>query len=366
MDSIFDIDKLKDVPTDDKYTDFSFSETIKAIESRKAADISIEAAFASEALLLQLFEARNIPDSLSEAYYASFKNSGMSLFEHYSSVLDKGESSVNGFVSNLKGKVFEVELTDKLENAYPDFDFSIAADPTNPIWDIKGINVHDGTEFLIQAKMGESQYASDVIERMQENPDILFALSNEMQDKIVSANPELADQFIDVDISNYEFSIDVNDNLNLLVENMGIDVPDSTGDMLPYVGEIVLGIRLILDLISVQRDFKAISATDKAKLSAVKCVVLLSRFGVSTVCTIIGSAAGAAAGSFAPGAGNITVGIGGAIAGAVTALKLNKFFKPHIMEFALGLTGLDDSDMFYFHNKVRIDKLATSFAQTQF
>lgn len=365
MDSINDIDKLKDVPTDDKYSNLSFSDTIKAIEGRKSADVTIEAACASEAVMLSLFTERNIPDSLSEAYSASFTNSGQSLFEHYSSILDKGDASVGGFVNNLKGKVFEVELTDKLEKAYPDFNFSIAADPTNPIWDIKGINVHDGTEFLIQAKMGAGQYASDVIERVQENPDVLFAVSNEIHEKIVSSIPELADQFVDVNVSNYEFSNDVNNNLNLLAENVGIDAPEGIGDMLPIVSEIVLGIRLILDLVSVQRDFKAISANEKAKLSAVKCVVLLSRFGVSTVCTTIGAAAGIAAGSVFPGAGNLIGGIGGSITGAGTASKLNKFFKPYIMEFAFGLTGLDDSDMFYFYNKKRIDRLATSFAQTQ-
>jgi hypothetical protein len=365
MDSINDIDKLERVPTDDKYSELSFSDTIKAIEGRKSADVSIEASLASEAVMISLFEARNIPDSLSEAYSASFTNSDISLYEHYSSILDKGDASVGGFVSNLKGKVFEIELTDKLESIYPDFDFSIATDPTNPIWDIKGVNVHDGTEFLIQAKMGASQYATDVIERMQDNPNVLFAVSSEIHDKIVSAMPNLADQFINVDVSNYEFTNDVNANLNLLVENMGIDVPDGIGELLPYVGEIVLGIRLILDLISVQRDFKAISFNDKAKLSAVKCVVLLSRFGVSTICTSIGGAAGTAAGSVFPGPGNLVGGISGSIAGAITASKLNKFFKPNIMEFAFGLTGLDENDMFYFHNKKRIDGLAFSFTQMQ-
>lgn len=357
MESINLLEDLQKLPTDDKYNNMPLKDMLSKFNMQKSNDIAIETVCGAEAAFLALFENRNIPDSLTDAYKASFTDSSTSLHEHYSEVLGKGEDSERGFISNLKGKVFEIELQDKLEHGYPDFDFSIATDPTNPVWDIKGINVHDGTEILIQAKMGGAEYTADVLEKMENAPpNVLFAVSSEIHDKIMATAPE------NVDVSNYHFTHDVKENLKLLTENMGIDVPDNVGEILPYVGEIILSIRLILDLISVQGDFKSVSATDKAKLSAVKSIVLISRFGVSTFCTFIGLTGGGTAGSCFPGPGNLIGGFAGSIGGAFVASKLNKYLKPRMMEFAFGLTGLTEDDMFYFHNKVRIDNLAMVFA----
>lgn len=358
------IKELEKIPLKKEHKHYSLQSIAKEMSQIHRDYFVIETAVGLESAFSTVFTERNIPDDLQQAYNTAFSNVSMdhSLFERYSEMVERGPESVSSFVGTIKGKLFELRLPELLENQFPDYKFEIAGDPTQPIWDIIG-NSSSGESILIQAKMGGSEYVSDVLERMQDNPDVLFATSNEIRDSILSSHPELAYQFINVDLSNYDFTTDVNHDLGLLADNLGIDIPDSIGEILPYLSEIILGIRLIKDLISVQRDFKSVSATDKTKLSAVKTIVLLSRFGVSIVCTTVCSSGGAAAGSIFPGPGTLIGGIGGAIVGAFMASKLNKHLKPYYMEFALGLTGLTNDDLFYFRNKNTIDRMGFSFSE---
>ena len=57
----------------------------------------------------------------------------------------------------------------------------------------------------------------------------LFAVSNEIRSTVLSEHPELSGQFIDLNLSNYEITSEVEENLDLLVENQRIDVPDEVG-----------------------------------------------------------------------------------------------------------------------------------------
>lgn len=358
------IEELERIPLKKEHKYYSLQSIAKEMSQIHRDYFVIETAVGLESVFSTIFTERNIPDDLQKAYNTAFSNVSMdhSLFERYSEMVDRSPESVRSFVGTIKGKLFELRLPEILENQYPDYNFEIAGDPTQPVWDIIG-NSSSGESILIQAKMGGSGYVSDVLERMQDSPDVLFATSNEIRDSILSSHPELADQFVNVELANYDFTADVNHDLGLLADNLGIDIPDGIGEIIPYLTEIILGIRLIKDLISVQRDFKLISATDKAKLSAVKTIILLSRFGVSIVCTTVCSSGGAAAGSIFPGPGNIIGGIGGAIAGTFIASKLNKHLKPHYMEYALGLTGLTNDDLFYFRNKNTIDRMSLAFSE---
>jgi len=358
------INELEKIPLEKEHKHYTLQATAKEMSQIKRDFFVIETAVGLESAFSSIFEERNIPDDLTEAYNMAFSDVSVdhSIYERYTEMLDRGPESVSGFVGTVKGKLFELRLPEMLENQFPGYTFEMASNPNQPIWDIIA-NSPTGESIFIQAKMGGSNYVSDVIERMQENPDVLFATSNEIQDAILSSHPELADQFVNVDLTNYDFTSDVNQDLELLADNLGIDVPDSVGEIIPYVGEIILGIRLIKDLIDVQRDFKSISANDKARLSAVKTIVLLSRFGVSIVCTTVVGAGGAAAGSIFPGAGNLIGGLIGAGAGAFLAAKLNKHLKPYYMEFALGISGLTKDDLFYFRNKNTIDRMGISFSE---
>lgn len=363
MESVELLNDICKIPKATEYENKNFSEILNLLNGKKTEDCFIEASFIAEIGAIELFNSRNIPDYMFDAYKDSFSNSDISLLEHYQQMLDNGDKSLLGFINNLKGKVFEFELEGKLENLYPGFDFNLADSPTQPIWDLKGINEY-GEELLVQAKLwGEGSY-SKLISLMEENPNVLYAASNEIREKVLQSSPELANQFVDIDVNNYEFTEGVKENLELLVNNMGIDVPDGLGDLLPYISEIVLGMRLIMDLISVQRDFKNISAEDKAKLSAVKVIVLLSRYGVTLGCTTICGIAGGSLGGIIPGVGNGLGGVAGGIGGAVLAGKINKEIKPYMLDISLKLVGLDKEDMFYFSNKKLIDNLAISYLNT--
>lgn len=360
MESYKYLNEINKIPISKEYENKSFSEILNLIDNKKTLDCIIEAGFATEIGAMALFESRNVPDSMFEAYKDSFTNSDISLFEHYQEVLEKGDNAVLGFVNNLKGKVFEVELRDKLNELYEGYNFELAEKANQPIWDLKGINDF-GEDILVQAKLWSPNSASKLENLMYDNPDVLYATGSQIRDVIIQKNPELADQFIDIDVDSYKFTEDVKENLELLVDNMGIDVPDGLGDVLPYISEIVFGLRLLMDLVSVQKDFKYMSATDKTKLSAVKVIVLLSRYGVTATCAAICSMAGGAIGGIIPGLGHGLGGTVGGITGSILSRKINKEIKPYMLELSLELVGLDKADVFYFQNKKKIDDLAASY-----
>jgi hypothetical protein len=88
-----------------------------------------------------------------------------------------------------------------------------------------------------------------------------------------------------------------------------------------------------------------------------KALVLFSRFGISAVCTTVGGVIGS---SIVPGFGTA----GGAIGGAILAIYLSKTLRPHTMEIATWLVSVTDDDIFYFRNKVAIDRIGGSLAET--
>ena len=390
-----------------------------------------------------------IPDDLFEAYGLAFPDiaDNYSLRDRYLEMVERGEGSVTGFISNIKGKLAELRIKEQLSQEFPDYFFEIAENPNQPVWDIFGTTIYDGTNVvLIQAKMGGEEYAGEVLTRMQENPTVLFAVSDEIQTAILADHPELAsrfinrvnlsnaeltseieerlesladqdqpvwtilatgpdgttvpiqakmggeeyagealtrmqedsdvlftassdirtavlsehpdlsNQFVNLDISNYEFPSEVEEDLDLLVENSGIDVPDKVSGFLPYVTEIVIGIRLLYDIVKTERDFEAVEIEDKTRINAMKALVLFQRFGISAVLIT----AGGAVGSIVPGFGNIL----GTITGAGLSAYLSGKLRPHMLEIGMKLAGITADDLFYFRNKVAVDRIGDSLAHT--
>lgn len=355
MESYSYIKDIEKIPLNSNYTDYDLADIIGKSQDMSTDFFSIEVSAGTEEIFSTLFDHRNIPDSLQEAYSLSMtdKSSVMSLYQNYLEKQEVGQESVNGLISNIKGKIFEINLESKLENEYPGFDFEIAKNPNQPIWDLKGIN-SNGDEILVQAKMGGENYANDVLERMNDDPNILFSVSKEIKEKILESNPELADRFITSDLKSSEFTKDVQSQLETLAKNEGIDIPDEIGEILPYVTEIVLGIRLLIDIVKVERDFSKIQLDDRSRIHALKALVLFSRFGISVTLTTVGGLVGTA----------INPGIGtglGAISGATLSGYLNKKLKPNILEIAEKLTQVDDNEIFYLKHKEYIDSLGKSF-----
>lgn len=318
---------------------------------------SIEASAGVEKTLLGIFDARNVADDLQEAYHASFTRSNLSLFEHYTDILERGDAAVTKFINPLKGKVAEMRVIPDLEQHYPDATFSIAQNPTERIYDLKG-SWPDGREILVQVKMGGETYASEVVERIQDAPaNVPFAVSRELYERIAETHPELLPRVINTGISNFQLTEGIKSDLEILAQNHGIDIPDSIGEILPYVGEIVLGVKLIVDMVSVERDFRDADISDRTRVHALKALTLMSRFGISTVCIGLGGAAGSVA---LPGAGTAA----GHVSGAGLALFLNSRLKPRMLEIAMEVVAMSVDDMFYLRNKVEIDCIGASLAAT--
>ena len=198
---------------------------------------------------------------------------------------------------------------------------------------------------------------------MLDDPGILFANSSELFDRIAEQNPELVTQMMDIG-STVELEEGVTEGLDLLSDNLGIDMPDGLGEILPYTGAIIAGARLVYGAVRTEQQFKAVDRTNRNKLQVVQALTIMSRMGVTTVLSTVGGMGGAAAGSFIPGIGNLVGGIAGAVTGAGMAMYLNRHLQPHMLSLALDITGLNNDDLFYFKNKLHIDQVAWSFRQT--
>ncbi|MDE0583240.1 DUF456 domain-containing protein [Planococcus sp. A6] len=362
MESYKKLELLKQIPKSEALrSNLSKEEMYASLEVLKDRDVLVQASIYSSIVGYQILETRNIPDELFTAYatqYPQMFENGTSLYEKYLEVFDKGEGSVLGLVNGVKGKFFEYHVQENLAERYQDYEFTISDVANQPIWDIKGVNPETGEELFIQVKMMAATQANKLSNIMQDNPGVYYAASSEIREKILDKKPELNGQFVPIDISNYEFTQGVKDGLETLRENLGIDVPDEIFAFAPYSTEIILGVRLLLDLASVNRDFKQVQATDKARLSAVKVLILFSRFGVNTILGFTGSSIGTL----------VTLGVGtavGGVSGVVLGSIINKKIAPYSLSIAYSLLKLSEEDVFYYKNIERINNLAYRYRENK-
>lgn len=366
MQSINLLSELEQIPLRAEHGRYTYKDVIEQSGAMRNDLFAIEVAEGVEKSLKVLFDARNVPDDLFEAYRLASPGvaANHSLHERYAEVVDKGPESVTSFISNIKGKLGELRVQDHLQQEFPGYSFELVKKQNEPIKDILATSP-DGTTKQIQVKIGDEEYATGkVLTSMQEEPDVLFAVSNEIRAKLAE-HPELSSQFIDnLSLSNYELTTEVEEGLDLLVDNSGIDVPDEVGGILPYATEIVLGIRLICDIVNTERDFEAVAFDDRKRVHAMKALVLFQRFGISTVLTTAGSVGGGMAGSAIPIIGNVVGALVGGGIGAISAGWLSSKLRPHMLEIGMALAGLTEDDLFYFKNKVPIDRIGESLART--
>ena len=370
MQSIELLPDLEQIPLRAEHGGYGYEEVVKRSGLMRNDLFAIEVAAGIEGVLSALVAARNVSDAdasadLLEAYSLASPDAAaeVPLYEEYNEVLARGPESVGGFISNIKGKLAEIRVQDHLEKEFPDYSFEIAADQNQPVWDILSTSP-DGTETLIQVKIGGEEYAGEVISQIQDNPDVLFAVGNEIRASVLAAHPELSDQIVDLELSNYELTGEVGQDLELLAESSGIDVPDEIVGLIPYATEIVLGISLLSDIVKTEHDFKGIAMDDRNRVHAMKALVLFQRFSISVVLTTVGGSVGAVAGSGIPVLGNMIGGAGGAIGGAVSATFLNRKLRPKMRKIGMALTGVTEDDLFYLRNKEKIDRIGASLSKT--
>jgi hypothetical protein len=360
MKSLQLLDQLKEVPLAGVHSPLQTSEMLAKFAAMRADMAGVEATVATEAVLSYIFEDRNVPDQLFSAYQTAWPNisESQSLHERYLEVAKGGPEAAAQFVTNLKSKLAEIKIAESLQKQFPGYEFTLSPNQNEAVWDIVGRSLEGKEDILVQVKCGGEAYASSVVASMDASPEVQFAVSREIYQKISEMRPDLVPQIIHNDISNIDLTEATEADIQTLAENMGIDVPDAVGDVLPYATEIILGVRFLLDVAKNKKEMPDIPTGDRRRVNAMRALVLLQKFGVSTVFTVIGGAAGT---FFFPPVGNI----GGAILGAYLASEFNKFIAPHSQEIALEIAGLKPDDILYFKNKAALDSLGFSFVQSR-
>ena len=353
-------DRLARLPGGPGSTRRSSRELLADLRDSRPELLAAEYATATSIALWAIFDEVNVDDRINAAYQAQYPNQAAeySLHEKVQELTESGEEAYGGFISGIKGKMAEFNAAERLEQAgYTDV--TIAPSSNQPVFDITA-TAPDGETVWWQVKTGQESYAVKVQAAMTENPDVNFAVSSEVEAAIAETNPEAAAELLDIG-PDYELVEGINDGLDTLTDNLGIDIPDSIGGMLPYAGAIVAGIRLLHSVVTTEMTFKEADRTTKNKIQVVQTLTLISRMGLTTVLSIAGGSGGAAMGSIIPGIGNALGGIAGTIVGGVSAIPLNKHLQPRILSLALDICGLEEDDLFYYKNKGRIDQLSLSF-----
>ena len=365
MESLSLLPQLRKLPAAENITILDHDETVTRIRGLDRDHFAIEVSQATEEVLEALFHARNVPDVLNEAYGRAFSSvaESKSLHARYEDMKRLGDPSVEGFVSNLKGKVAELEIVPRLEERNLGYDFELAESATQPGHDLIGTSP-DGPDILVQVKVGGAAYADKAVDAMQESPNVAFWVSSEIYDRIAQTHPELLGRLTDI-ASVVELTESVRDGLGTLAGNFDIDVPDKIGEALPFVGEVVLGLKLVWGMVKTERELANVELTDRSRIHGIRALALGSRFGINQLCMWAGGAAGTAAGTVVPGVGNIAGGLVGVLAGVGGGMGLNRLLQPRIEEVAIKLVGGDADDVFYLMNRVEIDQLGQSFAATQ-
>ena len=335
---------------------WSHQEQMQALRDADPIQGAAEATAATSLAMWGLFDGVNVGDTLSSAYSEQYPGLAAehSLYEHWLEVTDRGADAADGFLSGLKGKVAEFNTVDLLESmGYADV--QIAGSATQPVWDITAVS-SNGEEVLWQVKTGVSERAGDVQALMLDNPEVQFAVSTEIYGRIAEHSPDLMGQMLDIG-SDFDLVVDISDGLDTLADNMGIDLPDGVGDLLPYAAAIMTGARLIYGALRTERQFKHLDRTERNKVQVIQALTAMSRIGV----TVVLSMAGAAAGSVVPLLGNVVGGVAGMVGGAAMGSYLNRYLQPHMLDLALDITGLTHDDLFYYKNKLMIDAAAYAY-----
>lgn len=354
---------LRELPGEPSGERAAFREIISDLTNSDRAIYAAEASAAASFALWGIFDRVNVDDNLSAAYRLQYPNlaEDRSLYDSWIEMIQSGEGSMAGFVNGLKGKMAELNAAEILErNGFVDVE--IATNPNQRVWDVRATSP-DGEGVFFQVKTGAAERAGEIESLAADSPDIQFAVSSEIYESISERSPDVLDRLTDIG-PDYELAEGAKESLDILSRNMGLDIPDGVGELIPYAGAIIAGARLIYGVMQTERRFSAADRTAKNKLQVVQTLTVMSRMGISTVLATAGGMGGSAAGNAVPFVGNLIGGIVGSAAGAGIGMYLNSRLEPHMLDLALDITGLTGDDIFYYANKERVDLLALSFART--
>lgn len=371
MQSVQLLPELSALPTTGTIRHRSFRELVNDLVDADRSIQGAEFAAAVSTSMWGVFGAVNIDDRLLEAYKVRWPglSSGSSLYDLHQARLAGGED-VTWLHSGLKGKLAEFNAEEWLEsNGFTEITFPETE--VNPGWDLRAM-APDGQETFISVKTGAEGYARDVIGEMESNPNLEFIVGSEIYGRVALSRPDLVDRIIADVGPDHALVEGMEDGLETLSINLGLDVPDGLVDIIPYAAAIIAAARLIYGALRTEREFRDVDRTERNKLQVVQALTLMSRMGVTTVLATVGGQGGAVAGGMAgtavPGVGNLiggtAGGIGGSLLGAGVGMYLNRHLQPHMLDVALNITDLTHDDLFYYKNQQRIEELAESFRTT--
>ena len=139
-----------------------------------------------------------VPDDIQSAYQLAYPNVAATRSFAEQVVRLDGQELV-GFVSGVKGKLFELQYVDYLNDGHlPDgFRAELAGNPTNPGWDIAIIGQDGALHDTIQAKATDS--AAYVTSALEKNPQMDVVTTSEVHSHLIMQG--FAESVIDSGIS---------------------------------------------------------------------------------------------------------------------------------------------------------------------
>ena len=347
---------LTEVPSEASRRQKSHREFVANLLSCDPALHAAEAAAGASFALWGVFPHMNVDDRLFEAYEMAYPGlaADHSLNEHFLRVSETGGSSLTGFISGLKGKLAEIHAKEILEqNGYTNVE--IAESATQSVWDINAISSSGEREFF-QVKTGADSYASEVSAAMESQPDLNFMVSSEIYKRVIDTSPEYVDRLTDVGYD-YTSLNEIADGLTQLSENMGLDISDGIGEVLPYLGTAISAARVTYSVVKVEREFSHINRTTRYRVQFVQNIPLVACICIFALLAWFGSAVGT---SVLPVIGTVI----GLAAGIVLGWLLNKRIQPFIQRLVEETVRIGPDDLFYYRHKPRIDRVALRFHET--
>jgi len=173
-----------------------FNERIRTRYRRK--NILVDTLAVGGETLAAYINAGHIPANIQQAYELAYPN--VAEVRSFGDQIDRfNDHELLGFVSGVKGKLFEIQYVDYLNSGHLPSGFSaeIAGSPNNPGWDIAIVGPSGALYDTIQAKATDS--VSYVAEALNKNPHIDVVTTSEVHSHLMMQG--FAERVIDSGIS---------------------------------------------------------------------------------------------------------------------------------------------------------------------
>jgi len=161
-------------------------QAIALAQKRRRKDELLDLLVVAGVTLSQVLrDPASVPENVQKAFALAYPN--LAQTETFLDAVERLSSDeLVGLVSGVKGKLFELELVDHLNNGgLPDgYHAEIADSATQPGWDIRVLDEHGQVSELLQAKATESvQYVQEALQRY---PDIDVTTTTEVHAQLTA------------------------------------------------------------------------------------------------------------------------------------------------------------------------------------